>query len=633
MHTADTTVQRIRRFDLVPGYQLVQLLGTGGMGDVHQAVQLSLGRTVAVKLLNQELAQDETFVARFEKEGAALAALRHPNIVSIVDKGKTDDTYFLVMEFVDGPSLRERMREPDFDAMQALRVLTQVARAIDYAHGRGVIHRDLKPENILFDDQAGGLAKVTDFGLAGLDERSDVKQRHNLTQTHMSMGTAAYMAPEQRVDAKTAGPRADLYSLGVMLYELLVGDLPMGNFDAPSVRRPTLDKRLDAIVARCLKPAVEDRYPTVAAFLEELEPLIPLTIGPVPAKETPGQRAVRKGRAVLRSIWRGVTAAAAAAAVIIVAAVYLRARLESKRLPPGVAVMNDFGARYLLSAAGRFDKDAHSVVLEGGPDLIAIKAFGRQPLLTPGSILFTSGDAEPAGRAVLDAEAGGDGLIARTVVDTQASSHSIFEPLISLFRGPKPEARSALMLLGAHDRYVALIISASGSDPLLDWSLGPDKRGQMTAPLPTGSKQVALELRVDPTTGALFAVIGTDRDARVLGDALSLGPTWKEQFAEFPRVGVGCLEGTCAFHGLSLTGVMRPELPFEKKVEPLPPLAPVVAAPVAPAPPKPVAQVQKVSPKPPRPPPLAAKPAVWGKAPVSKENLKSPPAKSPPKRR
>ncbi len=573
-----TTVQRVRRFDLVPGYRLIQLLGKGGMGEVHQAEQLSLGRKVAVKLLNPDLATDDTFVARFEKEGAALASLRHPNIVSIVDRGRNADTYFLVMEYVDGPSLRERMREPDFDSMAALRVLTQVARAIDYAHGRGVIHRDLKPENILFDDQAGGLAKVTDFGLAGLDERSDVKDRHNLTQTHMSMGTAAYMAPEQRVDAKTAGPRADLYSLGVMLYELLVGDLPMGTFDPPSVRRPTLDKRLDPIVARCLKPAVEDRYPSVAAFLAELEPLIPMTVGPQPAKETPGQRVVRKGRAVLRSIWRGVTVAAAAAALIIVATVYARSRIESKRLPPGVAVMNDFGVTSLSTSAGRFDKDVLSLELGAGPDTIATKAFGRQPVIKDGVITFTGASA-PAGRIELDAETGGDGVIAKTIVDTQASEVSAFEPLLSLFRGPRPEARSALLLLGDHDRYVALIISANGSDPLLDWSLGPEKRGQMTAPLPTGAKNVALELRIDPVTGALEAVIGADRDARVLGDSLSLGTEWKELFGAFPRVGVGCIEGTCVFRGLSLEGSTKPTPAPPPVLETLvapPPLAPAL---------------------------------------------------------
>src|SRR5437763_7727122 len=116
-----TAISKAKPADFISGYRLEKLVGKGGMGEVHQAVQLSLGRTVAVKLLSAELATDDSFVARFEKEGAALAALRHPNIVSIVDKGKSGTTYYLVMEFVDGPSLREVMRSPLLDSGQALR--------------------------------------------------------------------------------------------------------------------------------------------------------------------------------------------------------------------------------------------------------------------------------------------------------------------------------------------------------------------------------------------------------------------------------------------------------------------------------------------------------------------------------
>ncbi|MGZ3447258.1 MAG: serine/threonine-protein kinase, partial [Myxococcaceae bacterium] len=148
----------------IPGYRLEKLVGKGGMGEVHRAVQLSLGRVVAVKILSGELAEDPTFVTRFDKEAAALATLSHPNVVSIVDKGKAENTYYLVMEYVDGPSLREVMRSPTLDTQGALRIIMEIARAIDYAHSRGVVHRDLKPENILFDEQAGGIAKVTDFG-------------------------------------------------------------------------------------------------------------------------------------------------------------------------------------------------------------------------------------------------------------------------------------------------------------------------------------------------------------------------------------------------------------------------------------------------------------------------------------
>jgi serine/threonine protein kinase len=263
---------------------LEKLVGKGGMGEVHRAVQLSLGRVVAVKVLNGELASDPTFVARFDKEAAALATLSHPNVVSIVDKGKAEGTYYLVMEFVDGPSLREMMRSPVLDLPGALRIIMEIARAIDYAHSRGVVHRDLKPENILFDEQAGGLAKVTDFGLATFYDDSKLSSRFNVTETHVSMGTLSYMAPEQRVDAKNADHRADIYSLGVMLYELLVGEVPIGTFDPPSQRRPGTDRRLDAIVLRCLKPAATDRYQRVADLMLDLEPMAPVSFSQVPRK-------------------------------------------------------------------------------------------------------------------------------------------------------------------------------------------------------------------------------------------------------------------------------------------------------------------------------------------------------------
>ncbi|MEW6435345.1 MAG: serine/threonine-protein kinase [Myxococcota bacterium] len=614
----DTAIQRARTTDVIDGYRLVQLVGKGGMGEVHQAVQLSLGRTVAVKLLKQELASDEQFVARFEKEAAALATLRHPNIVSIVDRGRTADTYYLVMEYVDGQSLRERMRSPDFDVPRALLTLLQVTRAIEYAHQRGVIHRDLKPENILFDEQAGDIPKVTDFGLAGFDEKAGQAQL-NLTQTHVSMGTASYMAPEQAVDAKSAGPRADVYSLGVMLYECLTGELPVGTFDPPSVRKPGVDKRLDAIVARCLKPAPEDRYPSAAALLAELEKLVQFTTSlPALSKETKAQRLARRAKEVARRVGRGAAAAVVLAAVLIIVTVFVRAKAEDVRVAPGVQLMTDFGQKLPLSTPGRVDRDARRVTLGEGPDLISVMALGREPTLEGGAVVYGAPGDDAVGRAVIDAELTGEGLEVSAVVDTQPIPESRLEPLWALFRGPRPHARSAVMLLGEHGRYVALVVSGSGDEPTLEWSLGPDKKGVITAPLPTTTEGQRLALRIDPETGELFAVVGADRDARVLGTGVWLGPYWRQLLSETPRFAVGCLEGTCAFRALTLQGIA---LPSGLSPPPLPP-ADVLAqpeggtvAPAAPkkpdvekATPKPAPAVAKAPPKPPPPPPVTKKP-------------------------
>ncbi len=563
----DTTISRKTAPPPIPGYELLQLVGKGGMGEVHQATQLSLQRTVAVKLLKHELASDVQFVSRFEKEGAALATLRHPHIVSIVDRGKAGDTYYLVMEFVDGPSLREKMRDRDFDTNRALITMLLVARAIEYAHGRGVIHRDLKPENILFDEQAGGIPKVTDFGLAGLDESFGPQQR-NLTQTHVSMGTASYMAPEQAVDAKSAGPRADLYSLGVMLYETLTGELPVGQFDPPSVKKPGLDKRLDAIVARCLKPSPDDRYPSASALIADLEKVVQLNSSALSfSKETPTQRLLRRGLEIGKRVGRTAAVIVVTLALVIVGAVFLRAKAESRHQPSGLELMTDFGAKFPLTTPGRVDRQTREVTLGEGPDTVGLMALGRKPVVTLGDIDFGLPEDEPTGRVVIDVDVVGSGVDFSALVDTEDEKPSSLEPLWQLFRGRKPEARSALMMLGENGRYVALVVSGNGNEPTLEWALGPDKRGFMQAPLPVKREGQRLTLRMDPETGELFAVSGEGRDARVLGDGLWLGPYWRQLLGDSPRLAVGCLEGRCVFHKVVVQGL---ELPSGLSPPPMP---------------------------------------------------------------
>jgi serine/threonine protein kinase len=253
----------------IPGFELTELLGRGGMGEVWRARQKSLGRTVAVKLLPIDLASDPEFVARFEKESGALAALSHPHIIQIIDRGVAGPQYYFVMEFVEGRSLRELIQHGRPSPQQSLRLISQVLRAMECAHDTQIIHRDLKPENILID--ARGNAKVADFGLAGM--RGGEEQPH-LTATAVAMGTVNYMAPEQRRDAAHVDGRADLYSVGVVLYELLTGELPIGRFRLPSERVPGLDPRLDAIVEKLLQTDPTHRYAHASDVLAELEPLL-----------------------------------------------------------------------------------------------------------------------------------------------------------------------------------------------------------------------------------------------------------------------------------------------------------------------------------------------------------------------
>lgn len=261
----------------LPGFELLRVIGRGGMGEVWLAQQQSLKRTVAVKLLPPRLAKDAEFVSRFEKEATALAALSHPNIIQIFDRGVAGEHYYFVMEYVEGRSLRDALGLSRLPFQQSLRIIRQVASAIEYAHDQGIIHRDLKPENILLD--ARGHVKVADFGLAGI--RRPGSEQH-LTATSVAMGTLNYMSPEQRRDAKNVDRRADLFSLGVMFYELLTGEVPVGRFRLPSERIEELDPRVDAVVERLLENEPEARYATAGEVCAELDPLIDSSSGTTP---------------------------------------------------------------------------------------------------------------------------------------------------------------------------------------------------------------------------------------------------------------------------------------------------------------------------------------------------------------
>jgi len=264
----------------IPGYELIELLGKGGMGEVWRARQLSLDRIVAVKLLPPKLARDQEFISRFDKEATALAALSHPNITQIIDRGVAGEHYYFAMELVVGKTMRDVMNAGRPAPAEALRLAVQICRAIDYAHEQKIVHRDLKPENILID--ARNHVKVADFGLAGM-RGSD--KNLELTATAVAMGTVNYMAPEQRRDAKHVDHRADLFSLGVMLYELLTGELPIGRFKNPSAKVDGLDPRLDELICSMLETDPMQRPASAGDVCTQLEACIPGSASVPPQQE------------------------------------------------------------------------------------------------------------------------------------------------------------------------------------------------------------------------------------------------------------------------------------------------------------------------------------------------------------
>ena len=265
----------------IGGFEIVGMLGRGGMGMVYRARQPSLDRTVALKLLMPQRAGDTQLQARFEQEAKALARLSDPNIVPVFDAGVAQGTLFVAMEYVEGRDLRRVMKERPIPPDEAVKIVRQVCSALDYAHGRGVVHRDIKPENLLIDDR--GRVRIVDFGLAHL-ARGGVEQLR-LTQSTSAMGTMHYVAPEQLDRPLEVDGRADVYSTGVVLYELLTGQLPMGRFEAPSKRAPAVDPRLDAIVLCALEQDPAKRYPSATAFGEALDALAKPAAAP--PKETP----------------------------------------------------------------------------------------------------------------------------------------------------------------------------------------------------------------------------------------------------------------------------------------------------------------------------------------------------------
>jgi eukaryotic-like serine/threonine-protein kinase len=256
-------------------YRLDRKIGSGGMAEVWLADDTELDRQVAIKILHDKYAQDSEFVQRFQREAQAAAGLQHPNVVGVFDRGAFDGTYFIAMEYVDGPSLKDLVKG-GMSPKDAIDFTRQILNAARFAHRKGIVHRDLKPQNVLIDNE--GRARVADFGIARAGENSDI------TATGSVMGTAQYISPEQ-AQGKETTPRSDIYSIGVVLYEMLTGRVPFEGESAvavalkqvseaprrPSAINPNVPPALDAVVMRALAKDPDARFKDADAFLKALD--------------------------------------------------------------------------------------------------------------------------------------------------------------------------------------------------------------------------------------------------------------------------------------------------------------------------------------------------------------------------
>lgn len=256
-----------------PHLEVIELIGSGGMGSVFKARQPQLDRFVALKLLPATLADQPGFAARFQREAQTLAKLSHPHIVTVHDYGQAGGLYYLLMEYVDGVNLRQLLRTKKLTPKEALSIVPPVCEALQCAHDHAIVHRDIKPENLLIDK--AGVVKIADFGIAKIVGHDAVASAHTADRqaesaVSLPLGTPDYAAPEQA--SGHADHRADIYSLGVVLYEMLTGERPTERIEAPS-KRVQVDIRIDEIVLRALEKTPELRFPTAAEFRTQLQNL------------------------------------------------------------------------------------------------------------------------------------------------------------------------------------------------------------------------------------------------------------------------------------------------------------------------------------------------------------------------
>jgi hypothetical protein len=360
--------------NLFPQLEMLGLLGSGGMGAVYKARQRGLDRMVALKILPLEISADANFAERFKREARALARLSHPNVVTIFDLGRSGELYYILMEFVDGVNLRQLLQSHRIPPSESLAIVPQICEALEYAHGEGVIHRDIKPENILLDQK--GRVKIADFGIAKLV--APRLRDAQLTQSDQVIGTMHYMAPEQFEKPLEVDHRADLYSLGVVLYEMLTGELPLGRFELPSTKA-AVDSQLDEIVLRALERNPKQRYQNASEIRLDLEaiagvssklspeasrklsyeyrskatwfgwPLLHVAIGVNPAT---GRKRSAKGIIAIGTLPRGVIAFGDVAVGVIACGIFGYGLISISIVAVGVFAIGSVAAGLLLAMGG-----------------------------------------------------------------------------------------------------------------------------------------------------------------------------------------------------------------------------------------------------------------------------------------
>jgi len=459
-------------------YEIQSLLGRGGMGVVYKARQVSLHRTVALKILSTSLSSDESFVKRFQREAHAVAQLSHQNIAHIYDVSEEDGIHYFSMEYVEGQTLDDILKEKvRLDTDEAVRIISRVADGIEHAHRNDIIHRDIKSSNILLDVDDN--VKVMDFGLAKLIGRT------KLTETSTIMGTVDYMSPEQ-ARGETVDNRTDIWSLGIVLYEMLTGRVPFdAESDAAMVHKiiyeeppeleslnPDTPPGLVAVVSRAMVKDKEDRYASVTEFLEDIRNYAFLEPGEPISREKHGRTRPMSTAKQPRPKRKDIGTAVVVIGVLAVA--FLAAALLSRK-PASVVVPETPEVkqqiRYCTSADGT--RIAYAVVGNGPPVVRCLGWFThleyewndpfRRPEIDANAANFQVVRYDGRGMGLSDRQVNDFSLEAQVadleaVVDTLGLERFILNgisqsgPVAITYAVRHPERISHLMLFGSYAR-------------------------------------------------------------------------------------------------------------------------------------------------------------------------------------